>query len=149
MTVGKKGLGFFWSSNRCWFLLLLSAVLCLQSGLLVLQFSVLINSKSKYRQMLTVPRMLCKASHTQLEKEHFLGLIRDMWLYKHPDFSWEGISKELGRGVLPLKMWWKGVSLWSLTKLQTLVSNSSIWFHFQCLNDPVQKVLIQELMWQS
>lgn len=60
-----------WVQPLLWILSPSPAGLCLQSGLLVLQLSAFINSKSKYRQMLAVPRMLRKASHTRLERTIF------------------------------------------------------------------------------
>lgn len=75
MTVGKEGLGFFGCNPYSQFFLHHS-VLCLQPGRLVRPLSACINSYSRYRPTLAVLRMLRRASHTQLEEEHFLGLIR-------------------------------------------------------------------------
>lgn len=98
-TVGKKGLGFFGSSHCYQFFLLLSAVLCLWSGLLVLQLSSLINSKSKYRQMLTGPRMLWKLLTLSLKRNIFWD-----WFETRDSMSIQ-IPAERGQG----KSWDKGV----------------------------------------
>lgn len=75
MIVGKEGLGFFGYNPSSQFFLH-HPVLCLQPGRLVRPLSACINSYSRYRQTLAVLRMLRRASHTQLQEEHFLGLIR-------------------------------------------------------------------------
>lgn len=102
------------------------------------QLSAFINSNSKYRQMLAVLRMLCSASHTQLEEEHFLGLIQGMILYASR-CQLRGDKERAGTRGPSLKDVTEGRFFMTLFRSSRPVSNSSIQFQFQWLQDPLTK----------